>query len=63
MKNRTLFFKALSQICMLKDTETQDVRASYLNKYSRRKLETHLTGFNDTEVNRRYVDYPDNLEI
>ena len=48
---------------ILKHTETQDVRVSCSKKYSRRKLKAHLTGFSYTEVNRRYVDYPDTLEI
>ena len=47
----------------LKDNQVEDVRVSYLKKNLRRKLMTHLTGFNYTEINRRYVVYPETLEI
>ena len=34
-----------------------------MKKNLRRKLITHLIGFNYTEVNRRYVVYPETLEM
>ena len=45
----------------LKDNQAEDV--CYLKKSLRRKLMTHLTGFNYTEVNKHYVVYPETLEI
>ena len=47
----------------LKDNQAEDVRVSYLKKNLRRKLMTRLTGFNYTEVNKRYAVYPETLEI
>ena len=47
----------------LKDNLAEDVRVSYLKKNLRRKLMTRLTGFNYTEVNKRYAVYPETLEI
>ena len=47
----------------LKDNQAEDVRVSYLKKNLRRKLMTHLIGFNYAEVNRRYVVYSETLEI
>ena len=46
----------------LKDNQAENVKVSYLKKNLRRKLMTHLTGFNYTEVHRRYVVYPETLE-
>ena len=46
----------------LKDNQAEDVRVSYLKK-NLRKLMTHLTGFNYTEVNRGCVVYSETLEI
>ena len=47
----------------LKDNQAEDVRVSHLKKNLRRKLMTHLTGFNYTKVDRCYVVYPETLEI
>ena len=47
----------------LKDNQAEDVRVCYFKKNLRRKLMTCLTGFNYTEVNRRYTVYPETLEI
>ena len=52
MNNRTLFFNHYLRfdIEKLKDNQAEDVRVSYLKKNLKRKLMTHLTGFNYTEL-------------
>ena len=47
----------------LKDNQTKDFRVFYFKRKLRKKLMTHLTGFNYTEFNRCYVVYPETLEI
>ena len=47
----------------LKDNQAEDVKVCYFKKNLRRKLMNRLTGFNYTEVNRRYAVYPETLEI
>ena len=46
----------------IKHNQAENVRVFCLKKNLRRKLMTHLTGFNYTEANRRYVVYPETLE-
>ena len=52
MNNRTLFFNHYLRFDVEKpkDNQAEDVRVSYLKKNLKRKLVTHLTGFNYTEL-------------
>ena len=47
----------------LEDNQAEDVTVSYLQKTLRRKVMTHLTGFNYTKMNRLCVVYSESLEI
>ena len=61
-KPNIIFLTTISDLYAekIKDNQAEDFRISYLKKNLRRKLMTHFTGFNDTEVNRHY---PETLEI
>lgn len=63
-KPDSIFLTTISDLYAekLKDNQVEDFRVSYLKKNLRRKLMTHLTGFNYTEINRRYVVYPVTLD-
>ena len=52
MNNRTLFFNHYLRFDVEKpkDNQAEDVRVSYSKKNLKRKLVTHLTGFNYTEL-------------